>query len=106
MSLYPLIANLEGYPFRLQLSSSKGTRAKAIFAISYSMGKTKCASPREKWIVDMWPKLIGRIGIDYTMTTYMLRQVYAGPGAVYDYPSMSIDNVSYWNFVYTATIGG
>ena len=43
----------------------------------------------------MWPKLIGRIGIDYTMTTYMLRQVYAGPGAVYDYPSMSIDNVSY-----------
>lgn len=84
--IYVLDSNLEGYPLGLQLSSYKPCRANPMCAISYSMGKTKCASPREKWIVGMWLKLIGSIRIDYTMTTYMLRQVCAGPGAAYRLP--------------------
>lgn len=42
----------------------------------------------------MWPILIGSIGIDYTMTNYMPRQVYIGPGTVYNYLGMSICNGS------------
>jgi hypothetical protein len=42
----------------------------------------------------MWPILIGRIGIDYTMTTYMPGQVYIGLGTVYNCWGMSIYNGS------------
>ena len=43
----------------------------------------------------MWLILIGSIGIDYTMTTYMSGQVYIGPGTVYNCQGMSICNASY-----------